>query len=66
MTFVQKLRLAFRQPQMINRNASTKSNGIRKIVANGSHGNVRLQLGKYITETQLQARYEQARSGKIT
>jgi hypothetical protein len=56
---------AFRAPKPRKLGAQSQSRALRQIVAARSHGNIRLQQGKYVTKNELMLEFEAAREIKF-
>ena len=65
MNILRKISLAFSKRAILPETDGISRARIKRIVANQSHGNIRLQLGKFYTKKDADKRYEQGQRIKI-
>lgn len=66
MTFFRTLILALRRFKRDDESKIREADALRNIVARLSHGNIRLQQGKYFTRKDVDQQYEQIRGRKFS
>lgn len=58
-------KFAFRSPRLPSDSEAKVRGALKSVVAQRSHGNVRLQKGKYYTKEDTSAEYEQLKNRKF-